>query len=187
MKTGMAFLGCCGIALCSCWSCSAEEEATTLWRATDEHGVSVTVEAAKAVFAVTERVDLTVTIRNRSDVAIAFAKEPLFVVVPWEFRDPRRDRIVPSTFWKTERERGVQMSGSDVGKLKPGEELVFRENLNIQFDLTGVPEVQGRGTFNYARMPPEGERFGLVTVEGIVIRFEGNKDLRLFEVIHSPE
>lgn len=155
------------------------------WQATSPDGVSLTIELKAATFKVLDRVDATVTIRNGSDDLIAFYWDPLYMMVTYEFNDVQRNCKLEKTYWG----KLIHYSGDmrvQGRQLQAGEELVFRENWNIQYDLTCVGKVRGKALFKYALPPRDSQkRFGEVEVDGIEFRFE-DVDIPLFELIKAP-
>jgi len=155
------------------------------WQATSPDGVSLTIELKATTFKVLDRIDATVTIRNGSDDLVAFYWDPLYMMVTYEFNDVQRNCKLEKTYWG----KLIHYSGDmrvRGRQLQAGEELVFRENWNIQYDLTCVGKVRGKALFKYALPPRDSQkRFGEVEVDGIEFRFE-DVDIPLFELIKAP-
>ncbi|MDD3949319.1 MAG: hypothetical protein PHT43_07630, partial [Anaerolineaceae bacterium] len=57
------------------------------WEATSPDGVRLTIELMAPAFKVFDRIDATLTIHNDSEEPIAFACDPLFMMVTYEFHD----------------------------------------------------------------------------------------------------
>lgn len=148
--------------------------------------MTLSIELKATTFKVLDRVDATVTIRNGSDGLIAFYWDPLFVMVTYEFNDVERNRKLEKTYWGETKHRSADMGGMRIRQLQAGEELVFRENWNIQYDFTLVGTVRGKALFKYALPPRDSQkRFGEVEVDGIEFQFK-DPDIPLFELIKAP-
>jgi len=157
------------------------------WQATSADGITLIVNLKATKFKVLDRIDATVTVQNGSNDVIAFVAEPLFMVVPYEFHDARTERQLEQTRWGSQRRRGAEMGKTRGLQLKPGEKFVFAENLNIQYDLTGVGEVKGKEVLHYVLPPRDSKkRFGSVELDGIAFQLEGGS-VPLFEIIEAPK
>ena len=156
------------------------------WQATSPDGVSLTIELKAPAFKVFDRIDATLTIHNDSEEPIAFACDPLFMMVTYEFHDVQRNRKLEKTYWGEQRHRAADMGGMRGRQLQAGEKLVFRENWNIQYDFTNVAKVRGKALFKYVLPSRDSQnRFGEVEVDGIEFQFK-DVDIPLFELIKAP-
>ena len=186
MKTNVAFVGIVFAATLFASAIGVLGASAAKWEATSPDGVTLIIELKSTTIKVLDRVDATVTIRNGSDGLIAFAWDPLFIMlVTYEFNDVERNRKLEKTYWGEKIYRGADMSAR-VRPLQEGEKLVCRANWNIQYDFTDVEKVRGKALFKYDLSPRDSQkRFGEVEVDGIEFQFK-DPDTPLFELIKAP-
>ncbi|MDD4539779.1 MAG: hypothetical protein PHT80_12245 [Lentisphaeria bacterium] len=186
MRTKIAYVGIALAATLFVSATGALGASTAKWKASGSDGVSLTIELKAPAFKVFDRIDATLTIHNDSEEPIAFACDPLFMMVTYEFHDVQRNRKLEKTYWGEQRHRAADMGGMRGRQLQAGEKLVFRENWNIQYDFTNVAKVRGKALFKYVLPSRDSQnRFAEVEVDGIEFQFEG-VDIPLFELITAP-